>query len=584
MRSLVLTHRSAVASAAAVFVLITSCGRAQSPPARPANAELASFPAEWTYKPGATAPSAQHGMVASNCPLATEAGVEILKAGGNAVDAAVAVGFALAVAYPEAGNLGGGGYAVVRMADGTTAALDYRETAPAAASRDMYLGPDGMPTDASLVGYRASGVPGSVAGLLALLEKHGTLDRQAVMAPAIRLARDGFQVDEAFRGSVERNAKLIAQFDGAPLFLPEGKPPEVGAQFVQPDLARTLQRIADEGADGFYKGPVAAAVDTAMARNHGTITVADLAAYKPEWRTPIQSSYRGHGLIAMPPSSSGGVTVAESLNILETWPDPAPWGSAEALHRLGSAFQLAFIDRNTDLGDPAFVDNPVDKLTAKDYARTLRARIAADHATPTATLQPVPREGSQTTNSVVVDRQGNAVAITTTINSLYGSGVWVPGAGFFMNNEMDDFAAKPGTPNQFGLVQGEANAIAPGKRMLSAMSPTIVLDTDGSVLMLVGGRGGPRIITAVVQAIVNVIDHDMSLADALGAPRVHDQALPDRLDYEKGGVSATVVEALEKMGYQTKAGPTGTLTAIRRLPGGWEGMIDPRATGLAAGY
>ena len=572
--------------AASLILLVTSCGGAPTgqPAARPANAELASFPSEWTYKPGAAAPTAEHGMVASNCPLATEAGVEILKAGGNAVDAAVAVGFALAVAYPEAGNLGGGGYAVVRTADGKSAALDYREMAPASASRDMYLGPDGNPTDASLVGYRASGVPGSVAGMLALLDKYGTLDRRTVMAPAIRLAHDGFDVDQAFRRSLERNQKLIARFDGASLFLPGGAPPAVGTHFVQPDLAATLQRIAEQGAEGFYKGPVAEAVDREMKRHEGTITAADLAAYKAEWRAPIESSYRGHGLVAMPPSSSGGVTVAESLNVLETWRDPAAWGSAEALHRMASAFQVAFIDRNRDLGDPAFVTDPVERLTSKEYAQTLRARIADDRATPTSTLSDTLPEGNQTTNFVVVDGHGNAVAITTTINSLYGSGVWVPGAGFFLNNEMDDFAAKPGTPNQFGLVQGEANAIAPGKRPLSAMAPTIVLDTDGSVLMLVGGRGGPRIITAVTQAIVNVIDHHMSLADALGAPRIHDQALPDRIEYEKGGVGADVVAALEQMGYKTQPGGTGTLTAIRRVAAGWEGMVDPRATGLAAGY
>jgi len=587
MRPRAAHHLLAAACAASLAIPLAACDRTPAPDtsaARPANAELASFPAEWTYKPGAPAPTAAHGMVASNCPLATEAGVEILKAGGNAVDAAVAVGFALAVAYPEAGNLGGGGYAVVRTADGRSAALDYREMAPAAASRDMYLGPDGDPTDASLVGYRASGVPGSVAGMLALLDKYGTLDRQKVMAPAIRLARDGFDVDAALHRSLERNAKLIARFDGASLFLPGGAPPAVGAHFVQPDLAATLQRIADQGADGFYKGPVAEAVDREMKRHEGTITAADLTAYKAEWRTPIESSYRGHGLVAMPPSSSGGVTVAESLNILETWPQAAAWGSAEALHRLASAFQLAFIDRNRDLGDPAFVTDPVARLTSKAYAQTLRARIADDRATPTSTLSDTLPEGNQTTNFVVVDGHGNAVAITTTINSLYGSGVWVPGAGFFLNNEMDDFAAKPGTPNQFGLVQGEANAIAPGKRPLSAMAPTIVLDTGGSVLMLVGGRGGARIITAVTQAIVNTIDHKMSLADALGAPRIHDQALPDRIEYEKGGVGADVVAALEKMGYQTRPGGTGTLTAIRRVAGGWEGMVDPRATGLAAGY
>ena len=377
-------HLLAATCAATFVIAVTACGRAsdeQARAARPANAELASFPAEWTYQPGAAAPTAPDDMVVSNCPLATKAGVEILNAGGNAVDAAVAVGFALAVAYPEAGNLGGGGYAVVRLADGTSAALDYREMAPAAASRDMYLGPDGQPTDASLVGYRASGVPGSVAGLLALLEKHGTLDRQKVMAPAIRLAKDGFDVDAAFRRSLERNAKLIEQFDGASLFLPSGAPPAVGTRFVQPDLARTLQRIADQGADGFYKGPVAAAVDQEMKRHGGTITAADMAAYKPEWRTPIESSYRGHGLVAMPPSSSGGVTVAESLNILETWPQPAPWGSAEALHRLASAFQLAFIDRNKDLGGSGVrhrSGRPADQQGLRAHAARAHRRRPGD--------------------------------------------------------------------------------------------------------------------------------------------------------------------------------------------------------------
>jgi len=510
--------------------------------------------------------------------------VEILKAGGNAVDAAVAAGFALAVAYPEAGNIGGGGYAVLHMADGRTAALDYRETAPAAASRDMFIGADGKPTDASLIGHRASGVPGSVAGLLALLDRHGTLPRARVMAPAIRLARDGFIVDAIFRASIEQNAKLIGRFGGAALFLPGGQAPVVGARFVQADLARTLASIAEAGAEGFYTGAAAAAVVSEMTRGKGTITAADMAGYRPVWRTPITSSYRGHGLIAMPPSSSGGVTLVEALNILETWTDVAPFGSATALHRLTSAFQRAFVDRNQTLGDPAFVTMPLDRLASKAYARELRAGIREDRASPTSTLKAAPRESRETTNYAVVDRQGNAVAITTTINSLYGSGVWVPGAGFFLNNEMDDFAAQPGTPNQFGLVQGESNAVAPGRRMLSAMAPTIVLDPKGSVLMLVGGRGGPRIITAVVQAIVNVIDHRMTLADAVGAPRIHHQALPDLLEYEKGGVPAAVVDALGAMGYATKPGGTGSLTAIRRTATGWEGLFDPRKHGLAAGY
>jgi gamma-glutamyltranspeptidase / glutathione hydrolase len=559
-------------------------GQARRPSAqRPANAELATFPSSWTYQPGAKASTAPNGMVVSNCALATKAGVEILQAGGNAVDAAVAVGFALAVAYPEAGNIGGGGYAVVRMGP-TSSALDFRETAPAAASRNMFVGADGKLTDGSLVGHRASGVPASVAGLLALLEKHGTLARATVMAPAIRLARDGFTVDPIFNASLAQNAELIGKFAGAGLFLPGGRPPAPGTRFVQPDLARTLQAIADRGADGFYRGTVAEAVAAEMRRGKGTITAADLADYRPVWRTPLVGSYRGHELIAMPPSSSGGITVIETLNILEAWKDIAPWNSALSLHRLAASLQRAFVDRNSTLGDPAFVTMPLDTLMSKAYAQKLHAAIPRDRATPTASLRPLAGEGQNTTNYAVVDRAGNAVVITTTINSLYGSGVFVPGAGFFLNNEMDDFAVQPGTPNQFGLVQGEANAIAPGKRMLSAMAPTIVLGQDGKVLMLVGGRGGPRIISAVVQAILNVVDHRMTLADAVGAPRIHEQALPALLEYEKGGVPADVVAALNAMGYKTQPGASGSLTAIERTARGWDGLFDPRKHGLAAGY
>jgi dipeptidyl-peptidase-4 len=552
-------------------------------PSRQANAELATFPSSWTYRPGAKAPAFPHGMVASNCALATKAGVEVLEAGGNAVDAAVAVGFALAVAYPEAGNIGGGGYAVARMGS-TDLALDFRETAPAAASRNMYIGPDGKPGADSLVGHRASGVPGSVAGLLALLDQHGSLPRARVMAPAIRLAREGFVVDPNFHASVAQNADLIAKFPGAGLFLPGGHAPATGTRFVQADLARTLQTIADKGADGYYRGPVAESVAAEMRRGHGTITAADLAGYRPAWRTPLVGNYRGRKLIAMPPSSSGGITVLETLNILEPWQNPAPWNSATALHRLASAFQRAFVDRNNTLGDPAFVKMPLATLLSKAYAQKLQAGIPEAKATPTFSLKPVASEGTDTTNYAVVDRDGNAVVVTTTLNSLYGSGVWVPGAGFFLNDQMDDFAAQPGTPNQFGLVQGEANAIAPGKRMLSAMAPTIVLDPNGQVLMLVGGRGGPRIITAVVQAIVNVIDYRMTLADAVGAPRIHEQALPDQLEYEKDGVPDDVVAQLNAMGYKTQPGATGSLTAIKRTANGWEGLFDPRKHGLAAGY
>ncbi len=551
--------------------------------ARPANVELTTFPSEWTYQPGASAPSAERGMVASNSNLATQAGVEILEAGGNAVDAAVAVGFALAVAYPEAGNLGGGGYTVVRLADGASVALDYREVAPSGASRDMYIDDDGELTADSIVGHRASGVPGSVAGLLALLDRHGTMDRSQVMAPAVRLASDGFVVDEIFRTSIEQSAEGIAGFAGSDLFLPGGEPPTIGSRFVQSDLAGTLERIEEQGADGFYHGPVADAVAAEMQAGGGVIAAADLAGYEPEWRTAVTSTYRGHGLIAMPPSSSGGVTLVQTLNILETWDESAPWGSPEALHRMTSAFQRAFVDRNALLGDPAFVTIPLDRLASKDYAQTLREQIDEGRATPTSDIQPL-REGTETTNYAVVDQWGNAVATTTTLNGLYGSGVWVPDAGFFLNNEMDDFAAQPGTPNMFGLVQGEANAIAPGKRMLSAMSPTIVTDPDGAVLMVIGGRGGPRIITAVAQAVVNVIDYGMSLADAVGAPRIHHQALPEILFYEQGGVPDDVVEALQAMGYETRPGGSGNLTAIKRTATGWEGVFDPRKHGLAEGY
>jgi gamma-glutamyltranspeptidase / glutathione hydrolase len=574
---------------AATSVACSRAGGGDSQQPRAGNVEIATFPSEWTYKAGGQSASAPNGMVASNCAAATKAGVEILRAGGNAVDAAVAVGFALAVAYPEAGNIGGGGYAVLRMADGGTAALDYRETGPAAASAKMYIGPDGKPTDESLVGYRASGVPGSVAGMLTLLDKHGTMSRAQVMAPAVRLAREGLVVDDILRSSIEQNADLIRRFAGAALFLPGGKPPAVGTWLVQHDLASTLEQIAQKGRDGFYRGPIAAAIARDMKQHGGTMTAADLAGYAPVWREPLRGSYRGHSLLAMPPSSSGGITVVETLNILDTFREPAAWNSALALHRLASAFQRAFVDRNNSLGDPAFVRMPVDTLISAGYARRLREGMSDERHTATAELKPASIEGTQTTNYGVVDRFGNAVGVTTTINSLYGSGVWIPGGGFFMNNEMDDFTAQPGIPNQFGLVQGEANAIAPGKRMLSAMAPTIVIDPAGKVLMVVGGRGGPRIITAVVQAIVNAIDYRMPLADAVGAPRIHQQALPDVLEYEKGGVPSDVVRALEAKGWATKPGGTGSLTAIKRMSegagrAGWEGLFDPRKHGLAEGY
>lgn len=531
-------------------------------------------------------------MVASDAPLASQAGVEILKSGGNAVDAAVAVGFALAVTYPEAGNIGGGGYMVIRMADGRAAALDYREVAPLAATRDMYLDEKGNLTDKSVVGPLASGVPGAVAGLTAAQAKFGSLPLAKVMAPAIRYAEEGFVVDSAMARSLENNASLVASFAGKELFLPEGKPLAVGAVLRQPALARTLKRIAARGADGFYRGETADAVAEEMRSSGGIITTQDLARYQPVWREPVRSTYRGYALFTMPPSSSGGVTVTETLNILEGFDSLPAFGSAGYAHLVGAAYQRAFVDRNAQLADPAFYPVPVAKLTDKQYAARLRGTIAPLRATATAdveramqSLSAAAREGSETTHYSVVDEKGSAVATTTTLNALYGSGVYVSKAGFFLNDEMDDFAAQPGKPNMFGLVQGEANAIQPGKRMLSAMSPTIVLDRDGSLLLVVGSRGGPRIISSVSQVILNVLDQHMILSDAVSAPRIHHQALPDTLRFERGGLTAATVDSLRAMGYAVTAyGGVGLINAIMRVKGGYEGMSDPRSSGRPIGY
>ena len=544
-----------------------------------------SFPDAWPYKAGRAAVFGQHAMVASDAPLASQAGVEILQHGGNAVDAAVAVGFALAVVFPEAGNIGGGGYMVIRMADGRTAALDYREVAPLAASRDMYLDEQGNLTNKSVVGPLASGVPGAIAGLTTALAKYGTMSLADVMAPAIRYAEQGFVVGEPFARSLASNARLIGQFGGARVFLPDGKPLAVGTRLVQPDLAQTLHRIAEQGAPGFYTGKTAQLIADEMHRVGGIITTEDLGQYKPVWREPIKSSYRGYSLLTMPPSSSGGITVTETLNILEGFAPVPPFGSAEYAHVLGSAYQRAFIDRNEKLADPAFASVPMQQLTDKAYAQKLRATIGHDRATPTSSVAKTMREGMETTHYSVADAQGNAVATTTTLNALYGSGVYVRGGGFFLNDEMDDFAAAPGKPNMFGLVQGEANAIQPGKRMLSAMSPTIVLDRDGGLLLVVGSRGGPRIITSTSQVILNVLDQHMILSDAVSAPRIHHQALPDSLAYERNGLAPAVLDSLRQMGYGLEPiGGVGLINAIMRVRGGYEGMSDPRSSGRPVGY
>jgi gamma-glutamyltranspeptidase/glutathione hydrolase len=538
------------------------------------------FPPGWRFEAGTPAAFGDRFMIASNEQRASDAGSEIIRAGGNAVDAAVAVGFALAVTYPVAGNVGGGGFMVIRMADGRTASIDYREVAPLAAHRDMYLDAQGNPTNESIIGYRASGVPGAVAGMAEALAKYGTMPLARVMAPAIRLARDGFVVDSALYRSLESSKSYLARFDAKDVFFANGKAIAPGTVFRQPALARTLALIAQHGPRAFYGGEVGDSLVVAMKRGGGIITPEDLRRYKPEWRTPITSTYRGYTLLSMPPASSGGVTIAETLNMLETWDSLPPWGSAAYAHILGSAYQRAFIDRNSKLADPAFVTIPMDELTSKSYARSLARTIDPARKTPTpADGKPIADRPHKTHYSVV-DDQGNAVATTTTINNGYGSGVYLTNVGFFMNDEMDDFAVAPGKPNMFGLVQYEQNAIAPGKRMLSAMSPTIVLDPRGDLLLVVGAAGGPRIITATSQVILNVIDHRMSLSDAMRAPRLHHQALPDTLVVETNGLTGSTANSLRAMGHGIRfIGGIANVNAVMRVKGGWEGVTEPRSGG-----
>ncbi len=569
-------------------VLLAACAPAPSAPPEPtATRPPANMPTGWPLFARTKADTAPSGMVVSGSPIASAVGAEILKQGGNAVDAAVGVAFALAVVHPEAGNIGGGGFMVLRFADGKVAALDYRETAPAKASRDMYLDAQGKLTDQSLNGHLAAGVPGSVAGLAEAQRRYGKLTWARVVAPAVRLARDGFLVDEFRTRSIAGSAGRLRRFPASRAqFLPGGEPPKPGTTFKQPDLAATLQAIADSGAAAFYQGRIADLIVKEMQRGGGMITTEDLLAYRPVWRDPITIKYRGYTIYSMPPSSSGGVTMAEALNVLEGY-DPLPeFGSAPYVHLLAEAMRRAFMDRNQYLGDPAFVRMPLDRLLSKKYAAELRGQIDPDHATPTPPFVSSTREGTSTTHYSVVDAAGNAASVTTTLNSSYGSAVTVTGAGFLLNNEMDDFAAAPGKPNQYGLVQGEANAIQPGKRMLSAMTPSIVVDPQGRLRMVLGSPGGPTIITSVTQVIVNVLDHHMSLADAVAVTRIHHQALPDVINYERGGLLPATVAALRRMGHEVdeRSGYQGDIAAIERRGSVWIGVPDPRRGGGAAGY
>jgi gamma-glutamyltranspeptidase / glutathione hydrolase len=549
--------------------------------------EMGPVPTTWKYPLDAPSVSAQHGIVVSDSQIATHVGAQILASGGNAVDAAVATAFALAAALPEAGNLGGGGFAVVRTPDGKNAALDFREMAPRKATRDMYLGPDGKPTLESLQGHRASGVPGSVAGLWELHQRYGKTKWAQLVAPAIALAEKGFVVDPGYVESIQGQARRLAKFPAsAALFLPGGAPPAVGSTWKDPDLAKVLRRIADRGPAGFYQGETAKLIADEMRRGFGLITVEDLAGYKAKWRTPLEGDYRGHHLITMPLPSSGGMAVIMIAKILEGY-DVKELGyhSPKHLHVLVEAERRAFADRNSVLGDPDFVKIPAAALLSDAYLARKRATIDLGRATPSADIRPGPTEGTQTTHLGVVDGNGMAVALTTTLNQLYGSAVTVTGAGFVMNDEMDDFAAKPGTANLFGLVQGEKNRIEPGKRPLSSMAPTIVLSPNGKVLMVAGARGGPRIISATFQEISNVLDFGMDVAAAVNAPRIHHQHLPDLLYFEDGGLTEAERRGLAKMGHALQ--PQRIIAeapAILRAGDHWTAMPDARRGGGAEGY
>ena len=543
---------------------------------------------------------AEHGMVVSAHHLASDAGVRVLKRGGNAVDAAIAVAYALAVTFPEAGNLGGGGFMTIRLADGRETFIDFRETAPAAATRTMFLDADGKVVPGrSTRGYLAAGVPGTVAGLELAREKYGTRPRAELVRPAIDLAARGFVLDQ---GDVELLADGAQDFrrdaPSAAIFLKNGALFEAGDRLVQKDLAKMLRVIAKDGAAGFYRGEPARRIVAASQANGGIFTMADFAAYTAVERTPVSCEYRGYRIISAPPPSSGGVVLCESLNILSGWPiDRFGFHSAQSVHVMTEALRRAFRDRNLNLGDPGFVQADIAKLVSPAYAATLRAGISLDRATPSSALGGIGAgsEGSSTTHLSVVDAQGSAVSLTYTLNDWFGARVTPAGTGILLNDEMDDFSAKPGAPNMYGLVEGANNAIAPGKRPLSSMTPTIVT-RDGKLALVVGTPGGSRIPTGVLQVVVNLIDHGMTITEAVNAPRIHAQWMPDVLFHEKDALSAETRAALAAKGHKLEQIGYGNHIAaiivdgpaLGKPPRGRArlyGAIDPRLpVGTVDGY
>ena len=534
--------------------------------------------------------NSKNGMVVSADKYATQVGVDILKQGGNAIDAAVAVGFALAVTFPGAGNIGGGGFMVIHLKDGKNITIDYREKAPASAHRDMFLDEKGnFNINLSTKGWTSSGVPGSVAGLIYALEKYGSMSLREVIQPAIELAENGFIIERHFASTlnfykdefskIESTKKIFTKSDG---FYEEGE------IFIQKELASTLKLIRDFGRDGFYKGAIAELISEQSKKNGGYITKVDLENYQPIERPAVMGNYRGYDVISMGPSSSGGVVLIEALNVLENFNFSATdWGSSKYIHSVSEVLKYVYADRAEFLGDEDFYNVPKKELTSKKYAKEIFNRISEKaipsneikHGNPYA-------EPTQTTHYSIADKYGNAVSTTTTINSWFGNKIIVDGAGFFMNNEMDDFSAKPGTPNQFGLLGGEANSIQPNKRMLSAMTPTIVLKDDKPYL-IIGSPGGSTIITTVLQVIMNVIDFKMNIQEAIDAPRFHHQWMPDQIDYEKFSLSNDVIENLRNRGQKI-----GEIRSLGRAEGIivdhqsvlFYGATDSRANGFASGY
>ncbi len=500
------------------------------------------------------APESRTGMVVTSQHYASEIGAAVLRKGGNAVDAAVAVGYALAVTHPCCGNLGGGGFMLVHRANGQNAFINFRERAPLAATADMYLDAKGNPiVEKSLAGWLAMGTPGTVLGLETARKQWGTRSRQTLIAPAIKLADEGFVLRQGDLGVINDGAKSApAGSNVRAIFSNKGKPFNAGERLVQKDLAATLRLISAGGAQAFYHGPNAAAVARASKAEGGLLTVKDFADYTVTQDAPVTCTYRGYTVVSSPPPSSGGATICEMLNILQGYP-LSQWGyrSAAEVHVMTEAMRRAYYDRNNSLGDPAFIDNPVKRLTSVAYADQLRAGIDLNKATPSASLgsATAPHENANTTHYSVVDKWGAAVAVTYTINDDFGAKVIAGHTGYLLNDEMDDFTAKPGSPNGFGLVQGKANAIAPGKRPLSSMVPTIVLK-DGKPVLVVGSPGGARIITTVLEIIVAVIDHQVPLQEAVDAPRYHHQWLPDTLQAEPGALTPEVTKALEAMGHK----------------------------------